>query len=84
MSKVLGFTFENTSQQKVFEWLKKKIQKGYYKSLASLTDEQLLAFASFCNPFISIQLSTAARLGVIQLEDRKRNALLSKSKGGAL
>ena len=78
----IRFSFENTSTEKVFEWLKKKIQNGYFPKLANYNDEQLLAFASVCQPFIENQLATASRLGWLQLEERKRNA--SKlNKGGA-
>lgn len=77
----IRFSFENTSTEKVFTWLKKKIQNGYFPKLANYNDEQLLAFASVCQPFIENQLATASRLGWLQLEERKRKA--SKlNKGG--
>lgn len=83
MSNILRFSFENTSTEKVFEWLKKKIQKGYYPQYSQYSDEQLLALANYCQPYISIQLSTARRLGILQLEERKRKASSNKQKGGA-
>ena len=82
MSDNLRFSFENTSPQKIFEWLKKEIQNGYFKNLSNLSDEQLLNFSIFCNPLASIQLSTAGRLGILQLEERKRKSILKKRKGG--
>lgn len=65
------FKFTQVTLDEVFSFIKVRISQGGYQRFKDYSDEQLLAVAMISKPLIEAHLTTAGRLAIQQLEERK-------------